>query len=172
MYKKVNQLIGLSLLIFGTIQLSAQNTNEKVKESILKVEFCDNSNICSVEDVSLLQEVIGKLPSPKTNPEFEGGVEALRKYFAINSLTDEKAKDLFFRVTIAFVVNCEGKAGNFQIISRGKGDLETFANQVLEIVNNMPQNWIPAQRKGKAVDCYQVLSFSIKEGKLDNVSYK
>jgi len=82
-------------------------------------------------------------------------------------------KIIVFRVHIMFVVNCEGKAGNFQLTSKGKGDLESLANQVLEIVNNMPQNWKPAKKNGEAVDCYQVLSFTVIGGQLNKtVSYR
>jgi hypothetical protein len=77
-----------------------------------------------------------------------------------------------FRVCIAFVVTCDNKAGNFIIVSQGKGDLETLANQVLAVVNKMPQNWQAAVVDKKAVDCYQALSFTILEGKMDKVSFR
>lgn len=43
---------------------------------------------------------------------------------------------------------------------------------MLEIVNNMPDNWQAATANGKAVDCYQVLSFTVINGKLDEVIYR
>ena len=141
-------------------------------EDILQVNFCDSKKIYSVDKESLLKEKIGELPIADTNPEFEGGIEALKEYFAENPLASDKAKDLLFRVAIGFVVNCTGEAGNFQIITKGKGELETLANQVLEIVNNMPQSWKPAKKKGEAIDCYQVLSFTVSGGQLDKVSYR
>jgi hypothetical protein len=143
------------------------------QENLLQVSFCDGKNVCSVDREFLLKEKVGELPLAGTNPEFEGGIEALESYFADNPLTDDKAKELVFRVSIGFVVNCKGEAGNFQILTRGKGELETFANQVLERVNNMPQNWKPATKNGKTVDCYQVLSFTVVGGQLDKtVSYR
>jgi len=143
------------------------------QENILQVSFCDSKNVYSVGNEILLKEKVGELPIAGNNPEFEGGIEALKSYFAENPLTDNKAKDLVFRVSIGFVVNCKGEAGNFQILTRGKGDLETFANQVLDRVNNMPQNWKPAKKNGEVVDCYQVLSFTVAGGQLDKtVSYR
>jgi len=142
------------------------------QENILQVSFCDSKNVYSVDKESLLKDKVGELPFADNNPEFEGGIEALKNYFAEHPLTNSRAKDLIFRVAIGFVVNCKGEAGNFQIITRGQGELETFANQVLEIVNNMPQNWKPAKKKGEAVDCYQVLSFTVSGGQLDKVSYR
>lgn len=141
-------------------------------ENILQVDFCDNKNIYSVDKETLLKEKVGELPIADTNPEFEGGIEALKKYFSENPLTSDRAKELIFRVAIGFVVNCKGEAGNFQIITKGKGELETLANQVLEIVNNMPQNWKSAKKKGEAIDCYQVLSFNVSGGQLDKVLYR
>jgi hypothetical protein len=139
-------------------------------DSILKVSAC-SKNIYSVENF-LVREKIGEMPKPITNPVFSGGLEDLKKYFTANPLTDERVKESIFIVSIAFVVNCEGKAGNFEIVTKGRGNLATYANQVLAIVNNMPQYWQPATVDGKVVDCYQVLTFSVSRGQLDNVSYR
>lgn len=139
-------------------------------DSIIKVTACFET-IYSVDDF-LVKEKYGESPNPKTNPTFKGGLKELKKFFIANPLTDEKAGQMIFRVSIAFVVTCDGKAGNFELITKGKGDLATFANQVLAIVNKMPQNWQSATVKGKQVDCYQVLSFTVSGGQLDQVSYR
>jgi hypothetical protein len=125
----------------------------------------------SVDDF-LVKEKFGENAKPTTNPTFTGGLDELKKYFIAHPLTDEKATQMVFRVSIAFLVNCDGKAGNFVIVTKGKGDLATYANQVLAIVNKMPQNWQPATVDGKLVDCYQVLSFTAASGQLDKVSYR
>lgn len=139
-------------------------------DSIVKVKACSQT-IYSVDDF-LLKEKFGELAKPTTNPTFEGGLAELKKYFSANPLTDEKAKQMIFRVSIAFMVTCDGKAGNFVIITKGKGDLATYANQVLAIVNSVPQKWQPATVNGQTVDCYQVLSFSPSDGQLDSVRYR
>lgn len=139
-------------------------------DSIVKVTCC-TENIYSVNDF-LVKDKIGEKPNPKTNPTYTGGLDELKKYFITNPLTDERVKESIFRVSIAFVVNCDGKAGNFTIVTKGRGDLATYANQVLAIVNSMPQNWQPATVDGKPVDCYQVLSFTVVNGQLDKVSYR
>jgi hypothetical protein len=140
-------------------------------ESIKRVAFCDDKKIFSVNEI-LLKEKVGEFPVPELSAAYEGGPEQLIKYFADKPLTDIRTKDVVFVVTIGFAVNCSGKAGNFGIITRGKGLAETFANQVLERVNNMPQNWKPAKKDGNAVDSYQVLSFTVTRGQLDKVSYR
>ncbi len=139
-------------------------------DSIVKVSACSQT-IYSVDDF-LIKEKFGDLTKPTTNPTFTGGLDELKKYFIANPLTDEKATQMIFRVSIAFVITCDGKAGNFVIVTKGKGDLTTYANQVLAIVNKMPQNWQPATVNGKPVDCYQVLSFTAASGQLDKVSYR
>lgn len=140
-------------------------------DSILKVNFCNPKATYAVKEF-LLKEEIGDLPEPATSPTFDGGIEELKKYFVERPLTDEQVKDIVFRVLIAFVVDCNGNAGNFMIITKGKGVAETFANQVLERVNKMPQNWKPATKDGEKVDSYQVLSFTVTSGQLDKVSYR
>jgi hypothetical protein len=140
------------------------------EDSIVKVELCTQT-IYSVNDF-LVKETFGENDEPSSAPSFEGGIDELKKYFAENPLVDEKATQIMFRVKIAYVVNCEGKAGNFKIVTKGKGDLATYANQVLAIVNSMPQKWEPATVDGKPVDCYQVLSFTALGGSLEKVSYR
>lgn len=141
-------------------------------DSILKVSFCNTQTQYAVGKEFLLKDKIGEKPEPETNPTFDGGIEELKKYFADKPLNDERAKDAVFRVAIAFAVDCKGKVGNFMIVTKGKGLAETFANQVLERVNKMPQNWKPAIKNGENVDCFQVLSFTVKGGQLDKVSYR
>ncbi|MDL2231874.1 hypothetical protein LJB85_03970 [Porphyromonadaceae bacterium OttesenSCG-928-L07] len=142
------------------------------KDSILKVPFCDWANVYKADNTTLLKDRVRELPFADTKPVFEGGLVKLREYFAANPLTDERAQEIVFGVSICFLVNCEGKAGRFEIISKGKGELETLANLVLEKVNNMPQTWLPAKKNREPVDCYQVLYFTVEGGDLRNVSYR
>lgn len=140
-------------------------------ERIVKVDFCDSATHYAVRD-HLLKEKFGELTEPDTAPTYEGGLAALKEYFAGNPLTDPATKALVFRVAIGFVVDCNGQAGNFMVISKGKGRLETFANQVLDRVNSMPQQWRAATVAGEKVDCYQVLTFTVNDGQLSQVSYR
>lgn len=141
-------------------------------DSIKKIAtFCSDTSHYSI-DYYLLNDKVGKQSEPDQFPTFDGGIDVLKKYFAANPLTDELAKNMIFKVEIGFKVDCNGNAGDFIIITKGTGTLELLANQVLEIVNAMPQKWKPAQMNAQAVDCYQYLSFSIKNGDLSTVSYK
>ena len=156
--------IFLSIIIsLTTYYLSAQNKNT---EFIL----CNEVKY-SVDDYQLKQKY-GELPQPTINSKFIGGIEELKKYFAENTLTNPKSKDIVFRTHIGFVVNCEGKAGNFEITNNGKGDLQLLSEDVLKIIKAMPQNWEPAEFKRLKVDSYQILSFTIVNGNLTKVNYR
>lgn len=101
------------------------------------------------------------LKQPASNPFYDGGLNALEKYFETTPLKNEKAKGLVFRVHIEFVVSCNGDLGNFKLVSKPKGNLIEYSNELMEIVKNMPHNWKPAIVKGAPVDCYQILSFTV-----------
>lgn len=134
--------------------------------------LCNEAGVWSVEDKQLA-EAVGNFKAPKKTPEYDGGKTALRNWFLNQPLTDERAKDRLFRVRIGFMVNCKGEAGRWQVISKGKGELFEFANMVLDIVKTMPQKWNSAQdKKGNKVDCWQVLEFTVSNGRLTNANYK
>lgn len=160
------------LIVWITISSNVSLAQDVVlfpADSIKKATSC-TPTVYLVDDM-IAKERFGELSHPAKNPTVKDA-EELKKYFTANSLTDEKAKDLVFRVHIAFLVTCEGKTGNFEIISKGKGDLQTYANQVLAIVNRMPQNWQPAIADDKPVDCYQVVSFTVFDGSLEKFSFR
>jgi hypothetical protein len=134
--------------------------------------ICDSKNVWSVED-KLLAEAIGNYKKPKKGPTYKGDKATMRSWFLTHPLTDERAKSRLFRVHIAFMVNCKGEVGQWQVISKGKGELFEFANMVLDLVKTMPQNWIPAtDKKGNPVDCWQKLEFTVSNGVLTNADYK
>lgn len=133
--------------------------------------FCDKENIYSVDDI-LLKGKVGQFKKADINPKYSGGVEKLKSFFSNNKLTDNRANGIVFRVSIGFVVNCKGEAGNFHIITEGKGNLRELAQQVLEKVKIVPDKWVPATVDSQNVDSYQVLSFTVVNGALDKVSFR
>ena len=146
--------------------------DDEIALSVADFKICSKANVWSVDDKQLA-EVVGNFKVPKKSPEFDGGKTSLRNWFLNHPLTDERAKDRLFRVRIGFMVNCEGEAGCWQLISKNKGELFEFANMVIEIVKTMPQNWTPAtDKKGNALDCWQILEFTVSNGILTNANYK
>ena len=134
--------------------------------------LCNPKELFSVDDKQLA-EAVGNFKRPKSNPSYKGDKTALRNYFLNCPLTDSRAKERLFRVRIGFMVNCKGEAGQWTLLTKGKGELNEFSNMVLEIVRNMPQKWIAAtDKKGNAVDCWQILEFTVSNGLLTNANYK
>jgi hypothetical protein len=141
-------------------------------EDIKKVSTCNDALFC-VEGFLIKEALEGNtFLTPDVSPQPKDGIDVLKNYFSKNPLKDERAANSMFRVSIGFVVNCKGEAGNYFIISQGKGDLEELANQILEITNELSIKWLPAEKDGEKVDSYQTLSFSVFQGQLDKVSIK
>ena len=134
------------------------------EDSIVKGDRCYD-DLYYVYNFAIRDRIEG-LSQPDYPPTYIDGEEVLKQYFVSHSLTDERGKNRIFRSAIAFVVNCEGEAGNFEIVTKGIGDLATLSNQVLAIVNKMPQRWQPAIKDGQAVDCWVVVSFRVHLGQL------
>ena len=154
-----------------TSTFSPSNFDEK-ENTMPDFVLCNETNIWSVDDKQLA-ESIGEFPRPKNNPTYKGKKEALRNWFLNHPLTDERAKERLFRVRLGFIVNCKGEAGQWKVISKGKGELFEFANMVKELVETMPQNWEPAKdKKGNPLDCWQILEFTVSDGVLTNANYK
>ena len=139
---------------------------------IVKTVICNKNKINSVDDFLLKDAFGNNFNKPDKNPAFNGGIDKLKEYFVKNPLTDKRAKNNIFRVSIGFMINCNGQTGNFQVVTKGKGDLKELANLVLEIVNKMPSDWISGENSGQKVDCYQILNFTVIQGSLEKVSYR
>ncbi len=113
------------------------------------------------------------LPEATSLPAWREGDDTLQAWFNGHPLTDPRSKDMIFRTVLGFKVNCRGEAGEWYIASKGKGVLFELSNQVLEIAKQLPNGWKPAtDANGNAVDCWQVLQFSITEGQLKCTVYK
>lgn len=133
---------------------------------------CDPQHVyrCAICDT---KDRYNELPKVAAEPYWTDGNEALQAWFDNHPLTDPRAKDMILRTVLGFKVNCRGEAGEWYIASKGRGVLFELSNQVLEISKQLPDGWIPAtDADGNAVDCWQVLQFNIKEGRLKCTVYK
>ena len=133
-----------------------------------------NEQLYAPEDADLIKTLGTKLPYPSKKPMYTGGLNALRAYLTPHNLTDAAVQGRTFRVRVAFLVNCEGKAGNFQIVSPSVGDMDPYAQKVLEITSKMPEGWNAATlgSPAKPIDCYQVITFTVVDGKLDRIMHR
>lgn len=142
-------------------------------EQVTVLATCDSQHIYRCDHWGA-RDRHKNLPEATTLPTWKEGDEALQVWFDNHPLTDSRAKEMVFRTILLFKVNCRGEAGEWSIASKGNGVLFELSNQVMEIAKQLPNSWTPASDSdGNAVDCWQVLLFSINEGKLKvNVTKK
>jgi len=147
-------------------------SKEKI-DTIKPFQACNKDQVYAI-DFYLLTEKLGKeLKQPKEIPVFISGTPKLREYFENHPLQDPRAKKMVLRVNVAFLVNCEGKIGDF-ILLNDFVDMEAeVVKEVMDITTKMPQKWtIAKDRKKNNVDCYQVVSLTIFNGVFTSVYYK
>lgn len=167
LFKNYFSMIGLRLAFFCML-ISLKAAAQKTDSSF----YTYSERITYSVDNPLLYKLAGGCAKVDLNPKYSGGVHMLKAFFSLHPLADTVAKNFIFMVHIGFVVNCKGQCGNFQILSNGKGILRQLAQEVLDIVESMPAEWQPALVKGSPVDCFEALSFIIRDGALDNLSYR
>lgn len=135
--------------------------------------FTNTNNVKYSSNDHHLEKKYGKLLTPNKNSKYDGGIDNLKKYFAENPITSSDFKNLHFMVKIGFIVNRDGNANHFEIISSTRKEVVKLrAEKVLQIVKKLPQKWEAAEDNGEKVDSYQILSFVIIDGDLTNVNYR
>jgi Gram-negative bacterial TonB protein C-terminal len=101
--------------------------------------------------------------SPTVPPSFEGGIEAMKLFFAQNLKLPEtvKPEDIKGRVFVRFVVRKDGKLDKVHLV---KGPHDDCNAEAIRVIKLMPA-WIPASDRGDAVSAYHILpiSFGIKK---------
>ena len=81
----------------------------------------------------------------ESEPEFPGGPEALKKFFAKNLTTPSDLEEGEKKtVHIRFKVDKDGTVNNFEIVTSGGNE---FDNEVVRVCRKMPR-WIPAFQNG------------------------
>lgn len=127
---------------------------------------CDPQNVFRCDHWGV-RDRYKDLPEASTLPYWTDGNDALQAWFDGHQLDDPRAKKITFRTVLRFKVNCHGAASEWAIASKGEGLIFELSNKVLEIAKQLPNGWSPATNAdGNAVDCWQVLQFSIQDGQL------
>ena len=90
-----------------------------------------------------------------TDPEFEGGMEALYKYMAENIHYPEKAKadGVQGRVMVKFIIEADGSVSNAEVV---RGVSPECDAEALRVINAMP-SWKPATKDGQNVRVHYVV---------------
>ena len=135
--------------------------------------LCNENKIFSVDNYLLKNTILTKINEPKSSPDYlENGLTGIKNIFEKKSLETVDADNTVFRSHIAFIVNCKGESGNFQILSKNESNIHLLEEKLLLIVKANLSTWTPAVYKGENVDCYQVLVFTVLNGNITNVFYK
>lgn len=135
--------------------------------------ICDKNNIYTVDNYLITSIVTEKIKNPKKSPEYSNnGLTGIKSSFEKKSIGTDDADNTVFRSHIAFIVNCNGETGDFQILSKNDSNIKPLEEKLLQIVKDNISSWTPAVYKGKNVDCYQVLVFTVLNGNITNVFYK
>jgi len=144
-------------LILGPLVVCANPRDDDKR----KFELCDPSTIYRIDDPMLADKGYASLPLVQANPEFPGGTEALQKFFDANLKLGDDAQNVFGRVPITFVVNCNGKAGDFKVIGPAFPEM---AQKIIEVAQKMP-DWNAGKSQDKTVDARTKLFFTISQGR-------
>jgi protein TonB len=118
-----------------TIDAPAHDGNEKEK-NVVDVVGVDNAEPAKPENKFAIQE---------RDPEFPGGVEALRKFLFKNLVTPDALNvDEKKIVQIKFKIDKDGSVTTFEILTSGGHE---FDSEVVRVCKKMPR-WVPAIQNG------------------------
>ncbi len=103
-----------------------------------------------------------------TNSSFKGEKPAIEAYFREKFIKNKAHASESGYITIRFVVNCRGQTGRFRVQEIGLDYLpkkfpSALPNRLLDLTKQL-DGWLPGQRNGFQLDCYQYLTFTITNG--------
>ena len=106
---------------------------------------------------------------PKTLPYWTDGDSALNTWFGTQTMDIDKNMEL----SVAFVVNCKGEAGNWTLLELYGIDVHDYYNKLKEInklfdvLSKLPNKWVPAtDENGNPVDCRMAFDIRLEDKKL------
>ncbi len=91
--------------------------------------------------------------------------EPILSYNSIENLLNQKVKlsdSKIEKITFQTLINCEGKAGDYQFLACGRED-PSVCSQVLEVFQN-DVNWQPGQQRNRAVDVLIRIEVRLENG--------
>ncbi len=108
--------------------------------------------------------------------EYPGGLYHINKVFKEKYKPPRNAHGETGLVRIRFVVNCEGRAGMYEMLELDRNYKprkfdKRITSQILDICKEL-QDWRPPEKvRGEVVDVYKMLLFKMKNGKIVEVFY-
>jgi len=103
---------------------------------------------------------------------YQGGLYKIRKVFTEKYIPPRNVKENGL-IRIRFIVNCQGDAGQFEILELDKNYKEKkmderISSQILNITKSLKE-WIPGKRNEKPIDSYKFLTFKIKDSEIKEI---
>lgn len=91
-------------------------------------------------------------------PEFPGGIDALRKYVGLNFNVPDVNIDLKANIMISFIVEQDGTMSTFKI-PRDPG--YGLGDEAIRVLKKLDKKWIPGEQKGKKVRTHFTLPITV-----------
>ena len=103
------------------------------------------------------------------NTSYKGGTYHIKKIFKNKYKIPVEVKESGM-IRIRFIVNCQGKAGRFEMLEIDnnycvKSFNPAISNQILNICMDLKE-WIPGTKDKQNVDSYIFLTFRIKDSEI------
>ena len=168
--KKKLSLILIAVFTFNISICTAQDIQST--ESKDSVSACSDK-IYTVGKGILLDAAVGQADRPATVPECVEGVDALKDYYRLHPIKDGRGAGMIFKVSVAFLVNCNGEIVEYKLLTSHPGKtMSELADKVLNAVREAPLHWKAAtDAEDNTIDCWQVLDFTVVESSLAKCSY-
>lgn len=102
---------------------------------------------------------------------YKGGIYKIRKELTPKYIRPKEQESGIIR--IRFVVNCQGKTGNFEVLEldgdyKEKEFVSNIPEQLLSFTKEL-NDWVPGKFSGKNVDTYKFLTFKIKDSEITEI---
>ena len=166
--KKLTLLLLAFVFYFLLPQAQAQAQSDSTSFALC------GEKVYSVNKGALLDVAVGNNERPATAPECTEGLDEFKNYFRLHPIKDGRGAGIIFKLSIAFQVNCNGETGNYRVLSIYNNKLfPQLAEKALEVAKEAPLHWSPAKdAEGNAVDCWQVIDFTVVECSLAKCDYQ
>lgn len=168
-YQYVEQVISIDESSLKVIRWEENQFKEIIYTSINKEgQYYPN-------DFQLCNKYLNKnYPNHKyyaAGTSYKGGLYKIRKELTKKYIRPQTKENGIIR--IRFVVNCQGKTGDFEMLELDKDYKEktfdsTIPAQLLSFTKEL-NDWIPGIFNGKNVDTYKFLTFKIKDSEITEI---
>jgi hypothetical protein len=159
------RIIFLSLFILiASLVTNAQDEFRPILDSLAVCSYYNNNldfreNPLSSKQTLELFYIVENMPSPKVP------ISDIENLLGKSIRLNEHEMSLSGEIYIQCVVNCKGRAGDFQII-HCPSELVNIGCQVLNVFREKINTWEPGKQRGNNVDTMIKLQLKFRQGRL------